>query len=139
MRYLLFASHGMLAEGILHTVEMITGKQKNIWTLSAYLDEKVDLQSQVHVILKKLGENDELIVVTDIFGGSVNNEFMNLLEDPRIHLIAGLNLPLAIELASLKDSAMDSKQLITAAVRNSRNSIRYCNTEVERVTNDEEF
>ncbi|MDF2790804.1 MAG: hypothetical protein K0S80_3905 [Neobacillus sp.] len=139
MRYLLFASHGRLAEGLLHSVEMITGKQENIWTLTAYVDEQVDLHSQINEVLRKLGKNDELIVVTDIFGGSVNNEFMNLIEDTRIHLIAGLNLPLAIELATMKDLTKDPLKLIKAALTNSKSSIKYCNAEIELVTNDEEF
>lgn len=139
MRYLLFASHGKLAEGILHSVEMITGKQENVWTISAYVDEEKDLHSQISDVINKLGKEDELIVVSDIFGGSVNNEFMNLLGDKRIHLIAGLNLPLVIELVSMRNMETDTLKLIKTALSNSKNSIKYCNQEIEIDTEDEEF
>ncbi len=139
MRYLLFASHGKLAEGILHSVEMITGKQENVWTISAYVDEEKDLHSQISDVINKLGKEDELIVVSDIFGGSVNNEFMNLLGDKRIHLIAGLNLPLVIELVSMRNMETDTLRLIKTALSNSKNSIKYCNLEIEIDTEDEEF
>jgi fructoselysine/glucoselysine PTS system EIIA component len=139
MRYLLFASHGRLAEGMLSSVEMITGKQENVWTLGAYLDVHVDLKSQIKGVFRKLGEEDELIVVTDIFGGSVNNEFMNLLTDKRIYLIAGLNLPMVIELVTMNNLEKDTVKLIKSALHNSKSSIKYCNLELERNAEDEEF
>jgi fructoselysine and glucoselysine-specific PTS system IIA component len=139
MRYLLFASHGKLAEGMLHSVEMILGKQENVWTIAAYVDEEKDLFSQINDVLNKLWEDDELIVVSDIFGGSVNNEFMNLLIDKRIHLIAGLNLPLVIELVSMRNMEMDTSKLIKTALSNSKSSIKYCNLEIEIETEEEEF
>ncbi len=44
-------------------------------------------------IIDALCDDEELIVTTDIFGGSVNNEFMKYLSKSNIHLIAGVNLP----------------------------------------------
>jgi fructoselysine/glucoselysine PTS system EIIA component len=139
MRYLLLASHGRLAEGMFHSVEMITGKQENVWTLCAYVEEKVSIQTQISELQTSLGEDDELIVVTDIFGGSVNNEFMNLVEDERIHVIAGLNLPLVIELVTMKDIEKDLLKLIKSALTNAKGSIKYCNSEIYIETEDEEF
>lgn len=126
MRYLLLASHGRLAEGMLDSLEMILGKQENVWTISAYIDEHVSIQLQINDVLNKLGKEDELIVVTDIFGGSVNNEFMNLLEDNRIHLLAGLNLPLVIELTTCPTS-VSTEVMIEHALKNSKSNIHYCN------------
>jgi fructoselysine/glucoselysine PTS system EIIA component len=139
MRYLLFASHGRLAEGMLHSVEMITGKQENVWTLGAYLEEHVDIKSQINACLRRLKDEDELIVVTDIFGGSVNNEFMNVLADERIHLIAGLNLPMVIELVTRNNLEKDTVKLINYALHNSKSSIKYCNLDLKCRSEDEEF
>ncbi|WP_342431041.1 PTS sugar transporter subunit IIA [Neobacillus sp. FSL H8-0543] len=139
MRYLLFASHGRLAEGMLHSVEMITGKQESVWTMGAYLEEKVDIKSQINACLRRLMDEDELIVVTDIFGGSVNNEFMNVLDDKRIHLIAGLNLAMVIELVTMNNREKDTVKLIKSALNNSKSSMRYCNLDLKCDTDDEEF
>lgn len=139
MRYLLFASHGRLAEGMLHSVQMITGKQKHVWTLSAYVDRELDLKDQIKEVLNRLTKDDELLVVTDIFGGSVNNEFMNVLSDHPIHVIAGLNLPLAIELVSMIHTNKDTEEIIASAVLNSKSSIKYCNLELQNHPTDEDF
>ncbi|GIO21663.1 PTS sugar transporter subunit IIA [Oceanobacillus sp. J11TS1] len=139
MRYLLFASHGGLAEGMLDSVEMVTGKHNNIFTISAYKNERDNLSEQLTTVINQLAENDELIIVTDIFGGSVNNECMKLLTDPRIHLIAGLNLPLAIELAIMNGSKASTSQLIENALKNTKETIKYCNHLLRIGVADEEF
>lgn len=139
MRYFLFASHGKFADGILDSVELITGKHENIWTLGAYINEDEDIKDQISKVRNKLGQDDELIVVTDLFGGSVNNEFMNLLHDKRIHLISGLNLALVIELVTMSDHVKDPVQLINVALHNSKKLIQYCNQELDEVRADDEF
>ena len=74
---LLLSSHGYLADGICSSLKIIMGEQINIRTICAYTEEEFDLKKEVSDILKDLSDEDKLIVVTDIFGGSVNNEFMN--------------------------------------------------------------
>ncbi|MFC7395359.1 PTS sugar transporter subunit IIA [Scopulibacillus cellulosilyticus] len=139
MRYFLFASHGRFADGILDSVELIMGKQNNIRTINAYTKENKDIKSEITKIIESISAEDELIVVTDIFGGSVNNEFMNLLNDRRIYLIAGLNLPLVIELISLSRVNSDTDQMIKTALRNAKNSIQYCNYQLSQAGKDEDF
>lgn len=139
MRYFLLASHGKLAEGMLHSLEMITGKQESVWILGAYLNEKDDIKLQIKEILKKLSSQDELVVLTDIFGGSVNNEFMHLLDDKRIHLIAGFNLPMVIELMAMNKSVKETSKLIASVLEHSKEAIKYCNFEIEKLKEDEQF
>lgn len=124
---LLLASHGDLADGICSSLKIIMGEQGNIRTLCAYTKEEFDLRSEVWEILNDLSYEDKLIVVTDIFGGSVNNEFMNNLNRNNLYLIAGLNLPLVIELATISDEDNIEEQ-IKSALENSKNSIQYCNS-----------
>ncbi len=73
---LYFASHGSFANGLLNSVELILGKQPDIHTLCAYVEEEVDLTQQVEALVARFPAQDELIVITDIFAGSVNNEFV---------------------------------------------------------------
>lgn len=70
-RQYIFASHGTLASGVLNSVELILGKRDNIETLCAYVEEGVDLSQQVDALMAKIPAEDEVIVLTDIFAGSV--------------------------------------------------------------------
>lgn len=125
-RHYIFASHGTFAHGILNSVELILGRQNNIHTLCAYINEGDDLTEQVEQLINVFPAEDELVVITDIFAGSVNNEFIRFIKRPGFHLIAGLNLPLIIEmLIAPQDEALPS--LITDSLTNARQSIQYCN------------
>ncbi|GAQ24895.1 PTS sugar transporter subunit IIA [Tepidanaerobacter syntrophicus] len=139
-----FASHGMLAEGMLNSLELIIGKQNNVYTVCAYKDENFELAKTIDKIFESIGRDDKLIVITDIFGGSINNEFLSRLNEKKFYLISGLNLPLVIDLVvSLKDkNSIEDKELdknITEIVARSIKSIKYCNQILDEVPCDEDF
>ena len=127
-RHYIFASHGTFANGLLNSVELILGKQPDIHTLCAYVEEEVDLTQQ-----------DELIVITDIFAGSVNNEFVRFLSRPHFHLLSGLNLPLIIDLL-ISAAEENTEKLISEALINAKESIQYCNQSIAgAMTMDKDF
>lgn len=134
---LLLASHGDLADGIYSSLKIIVGEQNNISTLCAYKEEEFDLQKEISNILINLQKEDKLIVITDIFGGSVNNEFMNNLQSKNFYLIAGLNLPLVMELITIQNED-DIEGMIKSALENSKDSIKYCNPIIESMYIEEE-
>lgn len=139
MRKFLLASHGTFARGLYNSVQIILGSKENISALCAYVDKEFDLKKQVKDVIDNILPEDELIVLTDIFGGSVNNEFMKYADKHKIHLICGMNLPLIIELITSENS--DTKMLIDEVVKASRESIKYCNKTLNAAKNieDEEF
>ncbi|OPJ60398.1 PTS sugar transporter subunit IIA [Clostridium oryzae] len=134
----LLASHGSLADGIYSSVKIIMGEQSNISTLCAYMEEDFDLKKEVAKVINELASEDKLIVITDVFGGSVNNEFMTNLNKNNIYLISGMNLPLVIELIADQGND-DIDSLINNALKSSKESIRYCNRVINSVQADEEF
>lgn len=125
-RHYIFASHGTFARGILNSVELILGKQNNIHTLCAYINEGEDLTEQVNNLIASFPAQDELVVLTDIFAGSVNNEFIRFIQRPGFHLLAGLNLPLIIEML-IASQDEETPLLISESLANARQSIQYCN------------
>lgn len=73
---------------------------------------------------------NETIVVTDIFGGSINNEWLRRLPDlSKVYLISGMNLSLLVDLY-LKFQLVSSDQIeeiIDHAIQASSGSIKFCN------------
>ncbi|MCV2499039.1 PTS sugar transporter subunit IIA [Melissococcus plutonius] len=138
-RVFILASHGNFAEGIYNSLTLILGEQKNIQQLNAYVDES-DITERIQQLLEQNSEK-EIIVLTDIFGGSVNNEFSKFLKRPNIHLVAGMNLPLIIELLLLTESnpEKDTADLIRLALANTRQSLCYCNEQVNNKLEEDEF
>ena len=76
MRKFLFASHAYLAEGVKSALELIMGEQESVEVMCAYLQEDYDIKQEIKKYMDNLSEEAELIIITDVLGGSVNNEFV---------------------------------------------------------------
>lgn len=72
---LLIATHSVFADGIKNAMELVTGEQNSVSTLCAYTNDMTEVETPIKEIIDALCDDEELIVTTDIFGGSVNNEF----------------------------------------------------------------
>ena len=95
---IVIATHAMFSEGIASSLKMIFGDAVPVECITAYVDLSVDYQDKLEKIVSEHDyEHAELVVLTDILGGSVNNEFMGLLGWHNFHLITGLNLALLFE------------------------------------------
>ena len=137
MQRLVLASHGYLAEGMKNSAQIIVGKPAKIYTICAYVKEGITLESQINELFDSFPEDDEMIVVTDIFGGSVNNEFMQRLQNRRFWLVSGMNLPLVIQLAMAEDGGCISES-IKEALETGREMICFCNPMVEVASKEQE-
>lgn len=123
MKNIIFASHGSLAEGMKSAVTMIMG---NSCKVSAYgLDHWETPQNICQQIKNEIqnSETEEVVILCDIKGGSVHNCLLELCSSPRVYLITGMNLSLALELAVLSD-AVDLKEEIKEIIEISRDNIQ---------------
>ncbi|WP_294704822.1 PTS mannose transporter subunit IIA [uncultured Fusobacterium sp.] len=133
------ATHGTFADGIRESIKLIAGEFKNLKSLSCYTREDFNLKEEINKILNE-GKDEEIIVVTDIFGGSVNNAFLERIpENKNLYVISGLNLPLMLELLGEYEEYRDAESLIRASILNTNDSVHFCNQEINQNINDEEF
>ena len=98
MRTIVLASHGRLAAGMKDSAEMVTGPQDRLLTICAYTDACGDPREAFEELVEAMDANDELILVTDVLGGSVNNEASQLVGAPGVYVVTGMNLPLVLNL-----------------------------------------
>ena len=89
---IMLASHGNLAAGMLSSAEMVFGKQDNVSVICAYVDGEDDVSTRIKGFIDSIAPDDSWIIFTDLFGGSVNNEFMKYISNPQIRLIAGMSI-----------------------------------------------
>ncbi|RVU97467.1 PTS sugar transporter [Coriobacteriales bacterium OH1046] len=123
LRFVL-ASHGHLAEGMKDTLQVILGQLDNVDTLCAYVDPDITIRTKIKALFAMYAPEDTVVVVTDIFGGSVNNEFMVALSDYEFFLVCGMNMPLLVQLLSSDELAA---QDIDEAIGECREAILLCN------------
>lgn len=113
---IILVSHGKLAKGMKDTVEMIAGQQENLEAYEAYENGTSD-DSFINDLKISLAssKNDDVIVVTDVLGGSVNNEATQLLKDhPNLTILTGMNLPLIITLVTTVNSGISDEKVSEA-------------------------
>lgn len=113
---IILVSHGKLAKGMKDTVEMIAGQQENLEAYEAYENGTSD-GSFINDLKNSLAssKNDDVIVVTDVLGGSVNNEATQLLKDhPNLTILTGMNLPLIITLVTTVNSGISDEKVSEA-------------------------
>lgn len=135
MKRFVIASHGNFAAGILDSVELIMGKQDNFEPLCAYRDGENDIKERVKALIEGKAPEDELIIVTDVFKGSVNNEFMNYTNRKDVHVVAGMNLSLLLELVVNQDE--DTDVMLREAIKTAQETIVFCNDKAD--VQDEDF
>lgn len=121
---IILVSHGKLAKGMKDTVQMIAGKQDNFEAYEAYKEGTND-DSFVAVIKNSIeaSRDDDVIIITDVLGGSVNNEMTQLLKDKHnLTLLTGMNLPLIITLVTTVNSGFN-KKIISEAIKEGQRGI----------------
>jgi fructoselysine and glucoselysine-specific PTS system IIA component len=95
MRHIVLASHHRFAQGLADTLDFLGNKQP-LDVICAYIDDR-PLAPQVKELFSSYGNDDEVLVLTDILQGSVNQEFAPYIND-HVFLVAGVNVATALEL-----------------------------------------
>lgn len=130
-------SHSNLSQGMVDTLEMIMGKQTNVSSICAYMND-VDYEKEIITFLEE-NKGKKIILCTDLFGGSVNNFLMNISNKYDFHLIAGINLLCLMQLTFLDPNASSIDDDITKIVNEAKEGMVYCNTIVNNNMESEDF
>lgn len=139
MRRFILATHGHFSAGIRESLELVFGHQDSIATICAFVDGANDIQELVADCLGDQPSDCDVIVCTDVLGGSVNNEFLKQLPThPRVHLVAGMSLPLL--LAMFMSTETDTAKMIRTCLSSPEICPHYCNDELASAQeSDEDF
>ncbi|PWK79281.1 fructoselysine and glucoselysine-specific PTS system IIA component [Mucilaginibacter oryzae] len=123
-RKFLIATHGRLAGGVKSSLDLITGAVDSIFLIEAYVDENRLIEDDIKAVIDQVGDHEELIVFSDIMGGSVTNQILQYARKSNVHIVSGFNLPLVIEII-LADTNTSAPKVIAEAIENARQQIVY--------------
>lgn len=139
MRQFIIASHAHFAAGIKESTELLTGARENVHDLSMFVDDRNDVAAEAAKLMESISADDDLVVCTDLFGGSVNNEFTKIIQmRPRTYLITNMNLPLLIQLF-FADESLPTEQVIREIVEAEDTRVKFVNDLLDEVGDEEEF
>ncbi len=105
MTGLVVVAHFNLAKEMVAATELIMGNQKQFEAVGIFPDENVDIvKEKIVQALKKANSGDGAIILTDMFGGTPSNISLSFLEEGKVEVVAGVNLPMLIKLVTFREN-----------------------------------
>lgn len=136
MRRFFIASHGRFASGLKTSLEILIGKADQVTVFDAYLDEK-RVKDAVEAFFLTVKEDDQVFLLSDLYGGSVNSELYCVADRSNTVLIAGVNLALVLELVACDHPLSEAD--LNEIIENSRQALRWVKPDKEDVVQDDFF
>ncbi|MFN3170976.1 MAG: PTS sugar transporter subunit IIA [Hyphomicrobiales bacterium] len=105
---LLLVTHGNLALEFKSALEHVVGPQTQLETICIGADDDMEARrSDIVQAAARADTGDGVIVLTDMFGGTPSNLAISIMDDAKVEVLAGVNLPMLVKLASIRgDMAM---------------------------------
>jgi PTS system mannose-specific IIA component len=100
---LVIVTHGRLAEEFLSAMEHVVGRQRAVETVCIGPEDDMERRRQdILEAVSRVDDGDGVILLTDMFGGTPSNLAISVMDQTHAEVIAGLNLPMLIKLASVR-------------------------------------
>ncbi len=135
MLKIFLSSHGHFASGIKSSLDILCGATDNITVFDAYVDEQ-NIKDCLDEFYENVSDDDQVLLLSDLYGGSVNQQMALYLDRSNTFLVAGVNLACVLEL-SLKETITNDELLAT--VKQSQEMLRVVDLQSEELTEDEFF
>ena len=102
---MVLVTHGRLAAEFIAALEHVVGPQRNIAAICIGPEDDMEKRRQdILRSVEEVGNGDGVVLLTDMFGGTPSNLAISIMDKAKVEVIAGVNLPMLIKLASLRQT-----------------------------------
>lgn len=102
---LVIVTHGKLASEFVAVMEHIVGPQQQLAAVCMMPDDDMEVKRlEIITKVKDVDSGKGVLILTDMFGGTPSNLAISITEDKKIEALAGINLPMLIKLASVRQT-----------------------------------
>jgi PTS system mannose-specific IIA component len=123
----LIVTHGRLAFELLKAAQQIEADTVGIEAVSLEWNDSVDeAREKIRQGLERFGKDRSVIIFTDMFGGTPTNISLSFLEERRVEIVTGVNLPMVVKFATLQQEATDVASLAHTISEKGAKAIRVC-------------
>ncbi|HET8796147.1 MAG TPA: hypothetical protein VFO89_00560 [Thermoanaerobaculia bacterium] len=104
----LIVTHGNLAHELLNAARQIEADVSGIEAVPLEWNDTVEeARTKIAAALERAARDRAVIIFTDMFGGTPSNISLSFLEQGRIEIVTGVNLPMIVKFAMVKEEAKD--------------------------------
>lgn len=137
MAKIFLSTHGRMASGMRSSVEILTGSSEAMEIYDAYVDDaEMSLQEAVENFLRTAEEEETKLLISDMYGGSVNQVLVQYASVKNVYVITGITLSLLLELL-VRCNENFTKQELEAMIAEAREMTRL--VELEQRQEEEDF
>jgi mannose PTS system EIIA component len=112
---IVLVTHGALAEELRLAMEHVVGAQENTSTVCIGPEDDMERRrDEILSSVKSVESGSGVVVLTDMFGGTPSNLAISIMENSNVEVIAGVNLPMLVKLASVR-SKVDLADAVSQA------------------------
>ena len=128
---LVLVTHGRLAVEFRSALEHVVGAQRQIEAVTIGPDDDIEqCRKTILDAVQRVDDGKGVVILTDMFGGTPSNLAISVMSQPKVEVLAGINLPMLIKLAKIRETA-SLQDAVAAAQEAGR---KYC-TIASRVLN----
>ncbi len=100
---IVLVTHGRLADELRGALEHVVGAQEFVTTVCIQPEDDME-QRRLDILaaIKEVDQGDGAVVLTDLFGGTPSNLAISVMNETRTEVIAGVNLPMLVQLARVR-------------------------------------
>ncbi|MDY4280947.1 MAG: PTS mannose transporter subunit IIAB [[Pasteurella] mairii] len=131
---IIIATHGIAAEQLLKTTEMLIGEQENVATIDFVPGENAEtiMQKYQEKLATTLSHCDEVLFLVDTWGGSPFNAANRVSEGKEnMDIVTGVNVPMLVETFMARDDGPSLSELVAIALETGRTGVRALRYEEE--------
>lgn len=136
MVHYLVATHGKLAQGFESALKVLLGSTDNIHFIDCYVDE-TNPKEKIEAVVNSVG-NDQLIMFSDLAGGSVNQIMNEYCLKENIYQITGINLAVLIEIIATNKECY-TKEELHEIVKNAQTNLMLFDYQSDDLEQEEDF
>ncbi len=112
---MVLVTHGHLADEFRAALEHVVGPQNQIATVCIGAEDDMEQRRRDIVLaLNHVQTGEGVVLLTDMFGGTPSNLAISVMHSGKVEVLAGVNLPMLIKLASVRETANLSKAVLCA-------------------------
>lgn len=100
---ILIVSHGRLADALISSVQSLVGSLEKIRGVSIWSnDREEEVKDRIQKKMTEVDDGDGVVILTDVLGGTPTNLSLSFLEDEKVEVVTGVNIPMLLTLASYR-------------------------------------
>jgi PTS system mannose-specific IIA component len=117
-------AHGELAQELVSSVEIVAGKQPNLYAVRRGANDSLEqMKERVDTLLQNINDKDGILILTDMIGGTPCNALASMFRSFNTEILSGVNLPMLLSAVFASRNILSVSDLANKVLLDGQKSI----------------